>query len=49
MAEKLEVEGIIDNLTPRYKKIEVILSRVSDEDFKKLLSAGRIKITIIDD
>ena len=47
--EKQEFQGIVDSLIPRYKKITIILTGITDEDFAKLLSAGRIKIIIVDD
>jgi len=47
--ERLEIEGIITSLATRIHKIEIQLSQISDEDYAKLLSAGRIKIILMDD
>jgi len=49
MTEKLEVEGVIETLHARYKKIEIILSQVSDEDYAKLLSSARVRLIVEDD
>lgn len=46
--EEQEFEGIVDSLIPRYKKITIILTGITDEEYAQLLSVGKVKITIID-
>lgn len=41
-----EFTGILDSLQPRYRKIEIILTDITDEDYEKLLKAVKVKVVI---
>jgi len=45
----LEIEGVMESMHTQVKKVTIILTNVSDEDYAKLLSSAHVKITILDD